>query len=91
MFLCAIVTFLWLILDVLTGQIMKNMIAAAFQCAILLDTVPRIGSYSRAASAQLSGKITESAIYIALDGAYHGFWVAACMQDVCGYFGDCLH
>ena len=31
--------------------------------------------------------VVESAIYVATAGPYRGFWVAACAQDSCGYFG----
>ena len=41
--------------------------------------------------AELSGPPTEAAIYIAATGPYCNFWVASCAQDLCGYFGECIH
>ena len=33
--------------------------------------------------------MVEAAIYIAVTGPYWGFWVAACAEEACGYFGEC--
>lgn len=34
------------------------------------------------------GDVTESAVYIAATGPYHGLWVASCAQESCKYFGE---